>query len=43
METGKFADLVVWGQDPSQMALQELALTKTVDLTILGGKVVYQT
>jgi predicted amidohydrolase YtcJ len=42
LETGKFADLVVWGQDPSQLALKELALTKTVDLTMVGGKVVYQ-
>ena len=43
LETGKFADLVVWGKDPSQMALQELALTKTVALTMVGGKVIYQT
>ena len=42
LETGKFADLVVWGQDPSRLTLQELALTKTVDLTMVGGKVVYQ-
>jgi predicted amidohydrolase YtcJ len=42
LETGKFADLVVWTQDPSQLTLQELALTKTVDMTLVGGKTVYQ-
>ena len=42
LETGKFADLVVWAQDPSQQTLQELALTTTVDLTMVGGRVVYQ-
>ena len=42
LETGKFADLVVWGQDPSQQTLKDLALTRTVDQTIIGGKVVYQ-
>ena len=42
LETGKFADLVVWARDPSQLTLQELALTKTVDMTLVGGKTVYQ-
>ena len=42
LEKGKFADLVVWTHDPSQLTLQELALTKTVDMTLVGGKVVYQ-
>jgi len=42
LETGKFADLVVWTHDPSQLTLQELALTKTVDMTLVGGKTVYQ-
>jgi len=42
LETGKFADLVVWEQDPSQLTVADLVLTKTVDLTMVGGKVVYQ-
>ena len=42
LETGKFADLVVWTYDPSQLTLKELALTKTVDMTLVGGKAVYQ-
>jgi predicted amidohydrolase YtcJ len=42
LEPGKFADLVVWSQNPAQLTLQELALTKTVDLTLVGGKVVYR-
>jgi len=41
LETGKFADLVVWPRDPSQLTVQELGLTKTVDLTYIGGKLVY--
>ena len=42
LETGKFADLVVWTHDPSQLTMKELALTKTVDMTLVGGKIVYQ-
>jgi len=42
LETGKFADLVVWTHDPSQLSLSELALTQTVDMTLVGGKTVYQ-
>jgi predicted amidohydrolase YtcJ len=42
LEKGKFADLVVWTRDPSQLTIQELALTKTVDMTLIGGKTVYQ-
>ena len=42
LETGKFADLVVWTHDPSQLTLKELALTRTVDMTFVGGKAVYQ-
>ena len=41
LETGKFADLVVWARNPSQLTLQELALTKTVDMTLVGGKTIY--
>jgi len=42
LETGKFADLVVWTHDPSQLSLSELALTQTVDMTLVGGKTIYQ-
>ncbi len=42
LETGKFADLVVWTHDPSQLSLPELALTQTVDMTLVGGKTVHQ-
>ena len=42
LETGKFADLVVWTHDPAQLTLKELALTTTVDMTLVGGKAVYQ-
>ena len=42
LETGKFADLVVWPRDPSQLTVKELLATKTVDMTYVGGKLVYQ-
>jgi predicted amidohydrolase YtcJ len=42
IEVGKFADLVVWTNDPSQLTVKELALTTTVDMTFVGGKAVYQ-
>ena len=42
IETGKFADLVVWPGDPSSMTIQELGGTRTVDMTFVGGKLVHQ-
>jgi predicted amidohydrolase YtcJ len=42
LERGKFADLVVWTRDPAQISVAELALTTTVDMTIIGGKTVYE-
>ena len=42
LETGKFADIVVWEKDPSQLPIRDLALTNTVNLTMVGGKIVYQ-
>jgi predicted amidohydrolase YtcJ len=42
LEAGKFADLVVWKDDPSKMKLGDLAQVTTVDMTMVGGKVVHQ-
>ena len=42
IEAGKFADLVVWKNDPSQLTVKDLALTTTVDMTFVDGKIVYQ-
>jgi len=42
IEPGKYADLVVWTDDPSSMDPRALAKVKTVDMTLVGGKVVYQ-
>lgn len=42
IEPGKYADLVVWPGDPSRMSLTELAQCSTVDMTLVGGKVVYE-
>jgi predicted amidohydrolase YtcJ len=42
LEAGKLADLVVWPNDPAQLPLSELALLTTVDMTMVGGKIVYQ-
>jgi predicted amidohydrolase YtcJ len=41
LETGKFADLVVWTQDPSSLSVEGL-FNSTVDLTMVGGKTVYE-
>jgi len=41
LEAGKLADLVVWHANPYTVATQDL-LKLTVDLTMVGGKVVYQ-
>jgi len=42
LEAGKFADLVIWQDDPGKLSMTELAQVKTVDMTMVGGKVVYQ-
>jgi hypothetical protein len=42
LEAGKFADLVVWPDDPAKLSIGELAQVKTVDMTMVGGKVVYE-
>lgn len=42
LEPGKFADLVVWPQDPTTMSTRDLALTERVAMTFVGGKLVYQ-
>ena len=41
LEPGKLADLVVWTQDPYAMNPGQL-LAATLDLTMVGGKMVYQ-
>ena len=42
LEAGKFADLVVWPSDPSKMSLIELKQFTKTDMTMVGGKVVYE-
>ena len=42
LEAGKFADLVVWPEDPSGLNNTDLANTTTVDMTMVDGKVVYE-
>jgi len=41
LEPGKFADLIVWHDDPYSVEPADL-LNLTIDLTMVGGKVVYQ-
>jgi predicted amidohydrolase YtcJ len=41
IETGKLADMCVIEQDPLKAADSDL-LTLNVDMTVVGGKVVYQ-
>lgn len=41
LEPGKLADMVVWTSDPSLLSPEEL-FSSTVDLTLVGGKIVYQ-
>ena len=41
LEPGKLADVAVWTQDPYTMMPEQL-FTSTVDLTMVGGKIVYQ-
>jgi predicted amidohydrolase YtcJ len=41
IEPVKLADLVVWINDPYSVSAEELAAL-TMDMTIVGGKIVYQ-
>lgn len=41
LESGKFADLTVWHDNPFTVATKDI-LELTVDLTMVGGKVVHQ-
>lgn len=41
LETGKYADLVVWDRDPYTVAVDDLK-DMQAELTMLGGKVVYE-
>lgn len=41
IEVGKLADFAVWTNDPSAMSAAELA-EATIDMTMVGGEVVYQ-
>jgi hypothetical protein len=41
LEPGKFADLIVWHDDPFSVAVKNI-VDLTVDLTMVGGKVVHQ-
>lgn len=41
LEPGKFADLIVWHDNPYTVATQDI-LKLTIDLTMVGGKTVYQ-
>jgi len=41
LEPGKFADLIVWHDDPYSAAVEDIR-NLTVDLTMVGGKTVYE-
>jgi predicted amidohydrolase YtcJ len=41
LESGKFADVSVWTEDPYSLPVGRLYNT-TIDLTMVGGKIVYQ-
>lgn len=41
LESGKYADLVVWPDDPGKLNMTQLANVTTVDMTMVGGKIVY--
>ena len=41
LESGKFADVNVWTEDPYSLPVGRLYNT-TIDLTMVGGKIVYQ-
>ena len=42
LEPGKFADLVIWRLDPYVATVAEMMAEHPVDLTMVGGKVVFQ-
>mgnify|MGYP001126324399 CR=1 FL=1 len=42
LEPGKFADFIVWPQDPSSLSVYDLTMTNRVDMTYVGGKLVWQ-
>ncbi len=42
LEPGKFADLVVWRLDPYVTPLTEMMATHPVDVTMVGGKIVFE-
>ena len=41
LEPGKFADLIVWHDDPWSLEPIDL-MDATIDLTMIGGKIVHQ-
>jgi predicted amidohydrolase YtcJ len=41
VEPGKFADLVVWHDNPYTTTGEDI-LKLSIDLTMVGGKIVYQ-
>lgn len=41
LEAGKFADLIIWHDDPFSAAAQDIRGMK-IDLTMVGGKIVHQ-
>jgi hypothetical protein len=41
LEPGKMADVIVWTEDPYALAWEQLYKT-TIDLTMVGGKIVHQ-
>ena len=42
LEPGKLADIVVWEEDPTRQSIADLIRTTKVNLTMVGGKVVFQ-
>lgn len=42
LETGKFADLVVWRTDPYTTTLNDMMAEHPIDLTLVGGKTVFE-
>jgi predicted amidohydrolase YtcJ len=42
LEPGKFADFIVWPQDPFSLSTQDLFLTQKMDMTFIGGQLVHQ-
>ncbi|MBN1149273.1 MAG: amidohydrolase [Anaerolineales bacterium] len=42
LEPGKFADIAVWMEDPAMLDVEQLAQTKEVYMTLVGGKIVHQ-